>query len=148
MRTDAVGGERQAGWRRGLRRLLPLILLLLAIALVLASGLDRELSLEALKANRGRLLDLVQAHPIVAGLGYLLLYAVATALSIPGGTILTLAGGFLFGTVLATVLVVAGATLGAITVFLIARSAAGRVRSAPGPGPGSGAWRRAFARTR
>jgi uncharacterized membrane protein YdjX (TVP38/TMEM64 family) len=134
MRTGAVGDERKAGRWRQVRRFLPLVLLVLAIVLVFATGLDHALSLDALDANRARLLALVQAHPFASGLGFLLLYAIATALSIPGGTILTLAGGFLFGTLLATVLVVAGATIGAVAVFLIARTSLGEpLRAKAGP---------------
>jgi uncharacterized membrane protein YdjX (TVP38/TMEM64 family) len=56
------------------------------------------------------------------------------ALSVPGGAVLTIAGGFLFGSILGTVLVVIAATLGATLVFLIARSALGdplRARAGP-----------------
>ncbi len=129
-----MAGRHGAGWRQSLRRLLPLLLLVAAIALVFATGLHRHLSFELLEQNRGRLLALVHAHPLGTALGYLLLYAIVTALSIPGGAVLTLAGGFLFGTLLATVLVVAGATIGAVAVFLIARTALGEpLRARAGP---------------
>ena len=59
---------------------------------------------------------------------------VATALSLPGGVILTLTGGFLFGMWDGTVAVVLGATLGATMLFLMARSALGDVlRAKAGP---------------
>jgi len=48
--------------------------------------------------------------------------------------VLTITGGFLFGSIVATVLVVVAATLGATLVFLIARSALGdplRARAGP-----------------
>jgi uncharacterized membrane protein YdjX (TVP38/TMEM64 family) len=49
------------------------------------------------------------------------LYIAVTALSLPGATILTLAGGFLFGTLPATIFVNLGATVGATLAFLAAR---------------------------
>ena len=67
------------------------------------------------------------------------LYAVATAVSLPGGAVLTVAGGFLFGTVLGSVYVIVGATVGATGLFLAARTALGDVCAAA-PGRGSSVW--------
>ena len=52
---------------------------------------------------------------------FISLYIIATAFSIPGDIILTLAGGFLFGIAVATVIVNIGATAGAVLAFLSAR---------------------------
>jgi uncharacterized membrane protein YdjX (TVP38/TMEM64 family) len=123
-----------AGPPSTLRRLLPLGLLALALAVVLASGAHEALGFESLRRHRGALLDLVAARPVLAAVLYLALYALAVALSVPGALVLTLAGGFLFGTVLATGLVVVGATLGAVLLFLVARSALGEpLRARAGP---------------
>ncbi|MGX9964174.1 TVP38/TMEM64 family protein [Roseomonas sp. F4] len=97
-------------------------LAILALVLGLrASGLSDHLSIETLGRHRTTLLGLVAAHGAVAAAGYVLVYAAAVALSIPGAVVLTLTGGFLFGAVLGTVLTVTGATLGATLVFLLAR---------------------------
>ncbi|TCK17726.1 putative membrane protein YdjX (TVP38/TMEM64 family) [Thiogranum longum] len=56
----------------------------------------------------------------VAPLLFMLAYALAAVLFLPG-SVLTLAGGALFGPVLGTVYNLAGATLGATLAFLIAR---------------------------
>jgi uncharacterized membrane protein YdjX (TVP38/TMEM64 family) len=58
-------------------------------------------------------------------LAYIAIYTAVTALSLPAASIATLAGGFLFGIVLGTVWTVIGATIGAVAVFLAARSAFG-----------------------
>ena len=61
-------------------------------------------------------------------------YTVMVAFSIPGGAIMTMTGGFLFGTAVAGGLVVVGATVGATAVFLIAKTALGdplRARAGP-----------------
>lgn len=119
------------GW---LRRLWPLLALAATVALVFALGLDRYLRLEVLQQNREQLLDLVARRPVATALVYLAIYAAAVALSLPGAVILTLAGGFLFGTAVASGLVVIGATLGACLVFLIARTALGdALRARAGP---------------
>jgi uncharacterized membrane protein YdjX (TVP38/TMEM64 family) len=56
------------------------------------------------------------------------------ALSIPGATVLTIAAGFLFGQLWATVLVVIAATAGATALFLLAKTTIGdTLRAKAGP---------------
>jgi uncharacterized membrane protein YdjX (TVP38/TMEM64 family) len=121
--------------RSGLvRRLLPLLVLVALIALAYGLGVHDYLSFDALRENRTDLLAFVERRSILAPLAYMLIYAAVIALSLPGGAVLTLAGGFMFGTVLATGLVVVGATLGACIVFLIAKTALGEpLRARAGP---------------
>lgn len=107
------------------KRILPLVVLGGLVAAAFAAGLHRYLTLDALRENRLALLDLVQNYGIWAGIAFMLAYAVTVALSLPGATIMTLAGGFLFGVPLGASLTVIGATLGATALFLIARSAIG-----------------------
>lgn len=84
-------------------------------------GGQRWLSLEFIKANRDGLLGFTQAHYgltlFLAGL----IYVLATAFSIPGGAVLSLAIGALFGRWVGTVVTVIGATIGATALFLAAR---------------------------
>jgi uncharacterized membrane protein YdjX (TVP38/TMEM64 family) len=97
------------------------VLLLLAVGAFFYFDLARFLSLAALKDNRDKLLVFTQAnYPLAAGL-FVLAYIAVTGLSLPGAVILTLAGGFLFGGVLGTLLVNIGATTGATLAFLVAR---------------------------
>ena len=71
---------------------------------------------------------------MLAAFAYIAVYAGSVSLFIPGATVLTIAGGFLFGMVTATVLTIIGATLGAVGVFMIARSALGEpLRARAGP---------------
>jgi len=117
-----------------LRRLVPLALLVVAVIAAFALGLDDYVSFDVLRRHRAQLLDFVDRYAILAPLLYVVVYAVAIALSIPGGAVLTIAGGFLFGALLGAVLVVIGATLGATVVFLIAKTALGDVlRARAGP---------------
>jgi uncharacterized membrane protein YdjX (TVP38/TMEM64 family) len=99
-------------------------LLALVLGLRLA-GLDSLLSLDALARHREALSTFVARNLILAVAGYVLVYAGAVALSVPGAVVLTLAGGFLFGAVLGTLLTVIGATAGATVVFLLARAVFG-----------------------
>ncbi len=99
-----------------------------------ALDLDRFLTFAALREHRAALTGLVESHLGLAALAFVLVYAAAIALSVPGGAVLTIAGGFMFGSIFGTLLVVVAATLGATAVFLIARSALGdplRARAGP-----------------
>ncbi len=104
-------------------RLWPLALIAVAVALAYAFGLHRYLSLDALAAHRAALVDLVAQRPVAAAMLYVAAYVGVVALSLPGGAVMTLAGGFLFGPWLGTALTVVGATVGACLLFLAARSA-------------------------
>jgi uncharacterized membrane protein YdjX (TVP38/TMEM64 family) len=116
------------------KRLLPLLILIALLGAAFAFRLDRYLTLDALRDNRVALLDLVARSGIWAGVIYVLAYAGAVALSLPGAVILTLAGGFLFGTAIGATLTVVGATVGATILFLVARSAVGdALRQRAGP---------------
>jgi uncharacterized membrane protein YdjX (TVP38/TMEM64 family) len=93
----------------------------LAVGLFFYFDLSRFLSLAALKDNRDHLLAFTEANYAGAAALFVLCYIAVTGLSLPGAVILTLAGGFLFGSVFGTLLVNLGATSGATLAFLAAR---------------------------
>lgn len=125
--SPAFPAEQKSG---AFGRLVPLALIGAGVAAFFAFGLHKYLSFEQLRLHRGELMGFVSSMPVKAVLLFTLAYAVATALSLPGGVILTLAGGFLFGIVEGTAAVVVGATTGATALFLAARSALGDVLKA------------------
>lgn len=133
--TDiAVTQPKKPGLAKTAKRFLPLVAVAGAMAAAFAFGLDEYLTFDALRDNRALLLDYVAAHGVLAVLLFIAIYATATALSLPGGAALTIAGGFLFGSVAGTAWVVIGATLGATGIFLIARTALGEtLRRNAGP---------------
>lgn len=79
------------------------------------------LTLDALKGIQGDLEAYRAAYPVRAVAIYMSVYIVATALSVPGAVILTLAGGALFGVALGTVVVSFASSVGATLAFLVAR---------------------------
>ncbi len=107
------------------KRWLPLVLIGALVAAALASGAHEYATLSALRDNRDWLETQVAARFGLAAASFIALYALATAASLPTGTVLTLAGGFLFGPWTGAVLTVIGATIGAVGVFLAARTALG-----------------------
>jgi len=107
------------------KRLIPVGILLAGLGGFFALGLDRYLSFQTLVDNRDWLQMQVAENQALTFLAYIVIYALVVAFSIPGGTIMTLAGGFLFGTWIGGSLTVLAATLGSTAVFLAARSALG-----------------------
>src|SRR5215813_145234 len=108
-----------------LRRLVPLIVVIVASAIVFAMGWHRQLSFETLVRHHETLRTFIAAHEAAAVAAYVALYIAAVALSIPVGFYLTVTGGILFGAVLGGAAAVVSATIGAICIFLIAKSAVG-----------------------
>ncbi|MCH8237756.1 MAG: TVP38/TMEM64 family protein [Proteobacteria bacterium] len=113
----------RAAKKSSLLRFLPLGVVVVAVVAVFMFGMDDFLSFEMVKANRQAALDWYGQNRILAIFYFVFGYALVVALSVPGAMWLSLAGGFLFGTVLATLYVVLAATLGAVGIFLIARYA-------------------------
>jgi uncharacterized membrane protein YdjX (TVP38/TMEM64 family) len=105
------------------RRLLPVAILLLGLALFLLLGLERYFSYESLSRNHAHLTAWVAANGALAALAFTLAYAIVVAFSLPVAVLVTPLGGFLFGVWLGSALSVVGATLGAVALFLAARSA-------------------------
>ena len=93
-------------------RHLPLALILGA-AVIGAFAFRDVLTFDALARHREALLAFRDAHYLWASLGFIAAYAAIVALSLPGATIATLAGGFLFGLFPGTLYNVLAASLGA-----------------------------------
>jgi uncharacterized membrane protein YdjX (TVP38/TMEM64 family) len=115
-------------------RLVPLLVLVAGLVMFFVLDLQRYISFEVLRENREVLLTWVQQKGLLAGLIYIVIYAVAVAFSLPGGAVMSIAGGFLFGTVWGAIYILIGATLGATALFIIAKTALGDVlRAKAGP---------------
>ncbi len=116
------------------RRLWPLALIVVALAAAWASGVQNYLSLETLREQRGALQAFVSDHLVLAVAAYIIVYAAATMLMLPGALWITISGGFLFGLWGGTPATIAGATLGASALFLAAKSSVGAaLRERAGP---------------
>jgi uncharacterized membrane protein YdjX (TVP38/TMEM64 family) len=119
--------QNESGPALRLRRLVPLLLLLAGAVAFFALGLGRYLSFAGLAENCEWLEDQVARLGPFAVLAYIAIYATVAALSVPGATVLTVAGGFLFGTAAGGIYALVGATIGATLVFLIARTSLGEI---------------------
>jgi uncharacterized membrane protein YdjX (TVP38/TMEM64 family) len=108
--------------KTAVRNKLLLIALLAALAAVAKfSGVADNLTFENVKSHKETIHLYVKAHPVSSPLIYVAAYTLAVALSIPGAAVLTIAGGFLFGVIWATLYVNIGALVGSAVAFLITR---------------------------
>ena len=121
--------NQQAQIRRRRGRLLPLMVIL-GVALIGGFLLRDYLSFETLRDNRQALLDFRDANYAATVLVFMAVYVVIVAFSLPGATISTLTGGFLFATFPGVLFNVTAATIGAIGIFLAARWGLGERLSA------------------
>ena len=106
--------------KSGLGRLLPLAALA-AVAVGGAVLLRDHVSFAALAENREALLALRDAHYWATVAAFVAVYVAIVAFSLPGATVATLTGGFLFATFPGALFNVVAATLGAVAIFSAAR---------------------------
>ena len=86
------------GLRPGaIKRYGPLLLIAGAMVLVFGMGWHGEVTLDNIVLLRSRFHHVLATHQALALATYCLAYICMTALSLPGGLVLTLAGGLLFG---------------------------------------------------
>ena len=97
------------------------LLILLGISLAAAYALRDHLTLDTLRDHQKSLVDFRDAHYALTVVGFIAAYALVAAFSLPGATILTLTGGFLFATFPGALYNVSAATIGATCIFLAAR---------------------------
>jgi len=128
----ARDNEVRFGHPKVMRRFIPLIILLAVVVAIWMSGVTDQLSWANLARYQSGLLDWVARNGALAAGLYVVTYAVAVAVSLPQAAILTLTGGLLFGALLGGALAVIGATVGAVGLYLVARSAIGDSLAARG----------------
>jgi len=126
-RLAETGPKAPPSLKRRLLHLLPLFVVAVVLVAVLASGVWKHISLADLKARREVLKGFVHGHPVESLVLYVALYCLVVALSIPGALMMTLTGGFLFGTVLGGLAASLGVSSGAVVMFLVAHTALGEV---------------------
>lgn len=119
--ASGMAGKPANPWRR----FTPLLLIVILALVVFAMGWHRALSLENLVRHHAMLSDLVGRHVVASLAAFVAIYIAVVTLSLPGGSVLTVTGGLLFGCLWGGVAAIVAATIGASFIFLIARSAFG-----------------------
>lgn len=96
-------------------------LLAASLAVFVMLGGPDVLTLDSFRQHQSQLNQWVAANLPLAALGYALVYVAVTALSLPGATVMTLAGGAFFGNVTGLLITSLASTVGASVAFLMAR---------------------------
>ncbi|MDI9313544.1 MAG: VTT domain-containing protein [Hydrotalea sp.] len=108
-----------------MKKILPLAVLVLASLIGFYLINHYGLSLQLLQAQKETINNFIDGNFLLATVGFLLLYALVVALSLPIASLLTLSSGFFFGTWLGGSLTVLGATIGATIIFWVAKTSLG-----------------------
>ena len=110
-------------------RYLPFVVIL-AVAVIGYFALRDYLTFETLRDNREALIAFRDQNYALTILVFLGIYVMIVGFSLPGASVATITGGFLFGTVFGVLANVTGATLGAVVIFLAARMGLGETLKA------------------
>jgi uncharacterized membrane protein YdjX (TVP38/TMEM64 family) len=97
------------------------IIAAVAISCFFLLDLGQYITLTALKTNHQLLMDYYAQHRYLMVAGFVSLYILQTALSLPGATMFSLAAGAIFGTLAGTIYAVFAATIGATLALLVTR---------------------------
>ncbi len=103
------------------KKLVILVIVVCLAVLFFALGGPQYLTLDNLKQQQGALTQFYQKQPLSTTLYFFFFYIAATALSLPGAAVLTLAAGALFGLIMGLVIVSFASTIGATLAFLVSR---------------------------
>ncbi|MCK5632860.1 TVP38/TMEM64 family protein [bacterium] len=107
--------------KKGLKRLV-IVLFFVGIMIAFSQlNIENYFSLEALGKKAEILLSFVKHNYIISVFLYLILYSVIMALSLPVAGVMTIAGGFLFGSIKGALFANIGATIGSVILFLLVR---------------------------
>ena len=101
------------------------LFLLIGIAIIVGAffylDLQQLLTLDSLKSQHENILHYRNSHPVFAAVIFGLIYIAVTGLSLPGATLLTLAGGAVFGFLWGSLIISFASSIGATLAFLAAR---------------------------
>ena len=106
-----------------IKQIIVFSLFIALIVLLRYLNVGRHITLAAIQQHATYLKGLVNAHYPLSVAGYIVLYLLVMAFSIPVAAVMTITGGFLFGSVRGALFANFGATLGSIVAFLMVRYA-------------------------
>jgi uncharacterized membrane protein YdjX (TVP38/TMEM64 family) len=107
--------------RKILNKIIMVVAIIIGIAVFRYFDLGQYLSLDYIKASQAKFQALYLENRLLVVAAYMGIYIAATALSLPGAAVLTLAGGGLFGLVVGTVAVSFASTIGATLACAVSR---------------------------
>lgn len=108
-----------------IKRWAPVAVLIGAMVFAFANGWHEYFTLSNLIKNREMLLIYVMDNFTLTALTFAAIYVVAVSLSFPGASLITIAGGFIFGWAYGGLFTAFSATIGATIIFSVARTSFG-----------------------
>ncbi len=109
--------------KKHVKRWLPIGIIAALMIIAYFFGVYNYLDFDMLREKRFAALAYLEKHPILTPLIFICIYVIAAALSLPITFFLTLASGFLFPQPLCLIYVIAGGSIGAIIIFVAAKTA-------------------------
>jgi len=106
---------------KGYKKVILLLLLICLVIILYIFGIEEHLTFEQLKSHKAGLLHFVEHHYLFSVFGFIIIYILVAGMALPGGPVLTMTGGFIFGILEAAIYVNIGATTGATIAFLLSR---------------------------
>ena len=103
-----------------MKKFIPIILIALAFLLAFLLG-AKDITFDDFISNRDQILMFRDSNLTFSVMIFMLIYISAVTFSIPGATVLSVTGGFIFGLELGLILNVISATIGATFLFLAVR---------------------------
>ncbi|AYG94317.1 TVP38/TMEM64 family protein [Brevundimonas naejangsanensis] len=107
------------------KRFLPLAVLATMIVLIFGMGWNRYLSLDTLRVHGAAFQTLTEQHYALMLLALMLIFALLTASVVPGVVFVTVTAGYLFGPWVGGAATAFAATIGALAVYYVGRTALG-----------------------
>jgi dihydrolipoamide dehydrogenase len=107
--------------KKTLTKVLILTVIAIAVYIFFSFGLQKYLTLEYIKSQQLSLEQYYLNNKMMTIAGYMVIYIVVTALSLPGAAVMTLVGGALFGIFTGVIAVSFASTIGATLAFLVSR---------------------------
>ena len=104
-----------------MKKIAVLILILTIVAAFKFFHLSQYLTLAHIKESGQEYAELYKEHKALVIAGYMMIYILATSLSLPGAVVLTIAGGALFGLLTGTIIVSFASTIGATLACFVSR---------------------------
>lgn len=126
--TRAAAGDEAK--KSAFRRWLPLIVLAGLMVLARIMGWHEYLSFKTIGLNYDAMRSFISENIVLALAAYMAIYVAVVALSLPGGLIMTLSGGLLFGWQIGAPATVVAATIGATVIYLIVKTSFGETMAA------------------
>jgi len=107
--------------RLGSKRIIILLFFLATIFFVHYFGLIKYITIESIKENTYVLQKFISEHYFYSVVVYIVILTFLTSLAFPVAVLMTMIGGFLFGTFLGAFYATIGATIGSSVAFLLIR---------------------------